>query len=174
MPFSTGFPYRGKYRYFIDPDNPSIAILQEFAEPKPTEFKTISKMRFMNTTVKQVMFLGNYTITVTADNRFYMGVITNDPGKVYSRYMVSIAVDDMTPIVMYNGCHVIVSQFETGLFSRDRPDIVIYYDEDCNVCFKSCPKYGLDRYWKISSDSVWPTLTVDTEIIDNSSIVTSV
>ena len=48
MPFSTGLPYRGKYRYFIDPVDPSVAILQEFAEPQPAEFKTISGVKRLN------------------------------------------------------------------------------------------------------------------------------
>ena len=173
MPFSTGLPYRGKYRYFIDPADASVAILQEFAEPQPAEFKTISRMRFRNTTVKQVMFHGNYTITITADNRFYMGLITEDGTKVYNQCLLTMPVSGTVPLIQVNGCHVVVSQFNTGVFSKNRPDITIYYDKDCNLCFKRCPKSGLDSYWKISKSSVWPLLTVDTEIIANT-VVTDV
>jgi len=173
MPFSTGLPYRGKYRYFIDPADPSVAILQEFVEAKPAEFKTISKMRFRNTTVNQVMFHGNYTLTVTADNRFYMGIIAEDGTKVYNQCLLAMPVGPAVPIILVNGCHVVVSQFDTGVFSRNRPDITIYYDKNYNVCFKSCPKSGLDRYWQISKTLVWPKLTIESEIIENT-LVTDV
>jgi len=161
MPFSTG-AHLGKYRYFIDPKDPSTAILQEFAQPHPIGYKTISIMRFRTEKVTAVMFDGNLTITTTTGG-VYMGVISDDTQKLYERVKNSY----QNRVIMVSGCHLIVSQSDKDFFDRD---VVFYYDETCKVCVNKVVN-GIDKCWQIVSK--WPDLLVDTEIVDGS-LVTAV
>lgn len=150
MPFSTGLPYKGRYRYFIDPDNSKVAILQEYADPPPVGYKTISKMRFQHAKIKDVLFIDNFTITVTDDNKIYMGKIDRDAVALYNNLKIP-----HDRIVMVSGCHIIMSQ---DGFKNDG-NIVFYHDKDCNVCFMVGGKT-----WYVSQ-SEWPNLKADTSII---------
>ena len=165
MPFSTGPPYSGSYRYFVDPVDTRIAILQEFSE---NEYKTISKMRFRTAKVVDVLFIDNFTITTTDDNRVYMGMKVDDPTKAYN----SMINDTMykNRVIMVSGCHIIVSQCTSTMFGeiKQADDIAFYYDRQCNVCFKKAGGYY------ILSPPVWPNLEADTEISGFNSMITSV
>ena len=161
MPFSTG-AHLGKYRYFIDTKDPSTAILQEFADPQPIGYKTISIMRFRTEKVTAVMFDGNLTITTTTGG-VYMGVISDDAQKLYD----SVKGIYGSRVIMVSGCHLIISQSNKDFFDKDS---LFYYDKNCKVCVKKVVN-GIDKCWQILSK--WPDLLVDTEIV-NGSLVTTV
>lgn len=161
MPFSNG-AHLGKYRYFIDPEDTSTAILQEFAEPHPIGYRTISIMHFRTEKVTGVMFDGNVTITTTTSG-VYMGVISEDAQKLYD----SVKRLYQNRVIMVSGCHLIVSQSDKDFFDGD---VVFYYDKMCKVCVNKTVN-GIDKCWQIVSK--WPDLLVDTEIVDGS-LVTAV
>ena len=143
MPYSTGLPYPGKYRYFIDPADPRCAILQEFAHPHPRGYKTISKMRFKDAHVKSVLFHGNFTLTTTDDNKIYSGIVCDDGTRMYNALLLSGLYREQ--ILMVSGCHVIVSQCNNPLVTS--PDIVLYYDREYNVCIKSDGEFRVADVW---------------------------
>jgi len=153
MPFSTGLPYKGRYRYFIDPEDPKVAILQEYADPPPVGYKTISRMRFQHAKIKDVLFVDNFTITVTDDNRIYMGKIDGDATSLYNKLKLP-----HDRIVMVSGCHIMMSQ--KGFF-ENIGDVRFYYNKDYSVCFTA---HG--KSWLVSP-SEWPNLNVE-----NTSIIT--
>jgi hypothetical protein len=158
MPFSNG-AHLGKYRYFIDPNDPSTAILQEFAEPHPIGYRTISIMRFRAEKVKSVMFDRNVTITTTTEG-VYMGVISDDAQKLYDR----VKRIYQNRVIMVSGCHLIISQSDKDFFDKD---VVFYYDKTCKVCVKKVVN-GADKCWQIVSK--WPDLLINTEIVDGTLI----
>ena len=134
MPFSIGYPFNGKYIYYIDSTNSKTTILEEFNETTK-EFETISKMRFRNT-VTEIMFSGNFTITATDDGKVYLGMIVKDSLDVYTKLLSMLATDKLDVpkrIVMQTNHHVMISQCNNKQLCCKRTKF--YYDRNQNISF---------------------------------------
>ena len=164
MPFSTGSPYKGAYMYSIDREDSKMAVVKEFSE-KQLEYTVISKMRFMTEKIVDILFIGNFTITITDDNRIYMGIITDSPTKLYNSMVNDEAYKNR--IIMVSGRHLIVSQCTDALFGNNKPkdDITFYYDRACKPCFKKAGKYYM------LADPEWPNLKSSCEISEFGPVV---